>query len=62
MLGCEKCNHGFVFRYCCSGLAEMCGCGGYPVQATNCKECNKDNKEPDDAETSFLLQHVEWID
>jgi len=62
MLGCEKCDHGFVFTRCCFGLAEMCGCGGMPVQATNCKNCNPENKEPDDAETESLLEYVEWVD
>lgn len=33
-----------------------------PVQVTNCKHCNAENKEPDDEETINSLQYVEWVD
>lgn len=61
-MACEKCDDGIVFTRCCSGLAEMCGCGGYPVQATNCKNCNPDNAEPTDPNVVEMLQYVEWVD
>lgn len=61
-MGCDKCDGGFVFTRCCSGLAEMCGCMGYPVQATNCKHCNVENKDPEDDDIVELLQLTEWVD
>lgn len=61
-MGCDKCDGGFVFKRCCSGLSEMCGCMGYPVAVTNCKDCNAENKEPTDPEMIEQLQYVEWED
>ncbi len=61
-MGCDKCTGGFVFKHCCSGLSEMCGCMGYPVAVTNCKACNPKNKNTSDPELIEQLKYVEWVD
>lgn len=61
-MGCDKCDGGFVFKMCCAGLSNECGCMGMPYGVTNCKVCNAENKEPEDAELIEQLQYVEWFD
>lgn len=60
ILGCSKCQHGVQWQTCCSG--RECGCGGFPVQATNCPVCNADNREITDPQTIKDLDFVEWVE
>ena len=29
----------YELEFCCSGLAEQCGCGGFPINPVFCSEC-----------------------
>ncbi len=55
----KKCTDGIELITCCSG--RECGCMGQPVAATNCKECNKENREPTDEDVIHYLNYVEWL-
>lgn len=55
----KYCQDGIEFITCCSG--RECGCMGKPVAATNCKECNKENRESTDERVIQELQHLEWL-
>ncbi len=56
----KYCQDGIEFITCCSG--RECGCMGQPVAATNCKECNKENRETTDERVIQELQYLEWLD
>lgn len=55
----KYCQDGIEFITCCSG--RECGCMGQPVAATNCKECNKENREPTGERVIQELQYLEWL-
>lgn len=55
----KYCQDGIEFITCCSG--RECGCMGQPVAATNCKECNKENREPTDKQVIQEMQYLEWL-
>ncbi|HFW7070360.1 TPA: hypothetical protein ACIC9P_001576 [Morganella morganii] len=55
----KHCDDGIVFITCCGGWE--CGCMGQPVAATNCKECNRENRPPTDKRVLELLNYVEWL-
>ncbi|MGO2336729.1 hypothetical protein [Providencia sp.] len=55
----KHCQDGIEFITCCSGREY--GCMGQPVAATNCKECNKENREPTDEQVIQEMQYLEWL-
>ncbi|NIH23425.1 MULTISPECIES: hypothetical protein [Morganellaceae] len=55
----KYCHDGIEFIACCSG--SECGCMGQLVAASNCKECNKENREPTDEQVIQEMQYLEWL-
>lgn len=57
---CSACvDTGIEFLRCCDG--SMCGCMGYPVQATNCGCGAKPDELKLSAYDREVFEHVEWI-
>ena len=36
-----KVEDDYEVEYCCSGLSEQCGCGGFPINPVFCNECDE---------------------